>query len=127
VRDTEGKPQFEQLTGRKSGNRLLGPVLEMHTKDLSFDPQTQIASEYRPWRLGGSTILMHPDRRFGEPIVEASGYTARTLYDAYRIEGSVDAAARVYGVSTEEIELACSFYDYLLGPSLRDESREGSF
>ncbi len=60
---------------------------------------------------------MHPDRRFGEPLVTSCGYTARALFESYHAEGGVAAAAEAYGVTREEVELACSYFDHLQGNS----------
>lgn len=59
---------------------------------------------------------MDPKVRFGEPVIATCGYSALTLWNAVKAEGSIKAAAEIYGVETKEVELACSYFDYLQSP-----------
>lgn len=65
----------------------------------------------------GVKIVMDPMHRFGEPFFEDIGYTAQTLFDAYRSEGSVQRAADVYGVDPLFVTLSVEFFDFLQPPS----------
>jgi uncharacterized protein (DUF433 family) len=118
----EEAQKYFQLTGRKSGNQMLGEVVRTYAQRLTFDRDTGLATRYIAWPTGGSAsecIIMDPQVRFGEPYLQSSGYTARTLYDAYRSEGAIDRAAKVYGVALEQVDLSIEFFDYLK-PLLRD-------
>jgi uncharacterized protein (DUF433 family) len=106
--------QFIQVTGRGRKNLLMRPVVEMFLQDLQFDPKTGLASEYRPMTEEGASIVLNPHRRFGEPIVDPSGYTAETLWDATNIEGGIEAAAAAFGVTADEVKLANRYFDFLL-------------
>ena len=101
-------------SGQDRRNLLMQKVAEPYLKDLSFDRDTGLASSYIAWSRGGKKIVMNPHRRFGEPIVESCGYAASTLWEACEIEGSVQAAAEVYGVENTEVELACKYHNFLL-------------
>jgi uncharacterized protein (DUF433 family) len=113
--DEDGiEEQYVQLTGRGKGNLLIRPVVEMFLHDLSFDPETSLATQYRPISAGaGVSVLLDPHRRFGEPVVEPGGYTVETLWHATNAEGGIEAAAEAYGVPTREVELANRYYDML--------------
>lgn len=106
-----GKDSLIQLTGSHRRNYVMKEVVELYLKDLSFD-QNGLAIAYTAWKRGGLEIQMNPKRRFGEPITP-SGYTALALADAVKAEGSIDRAAKAYGVSQEEVELACGYLDHL--------------
>ena len=56
---------------------------------------------------------MEPGVRFGEPYVESCGYTAQTLFNAYKSEASIERAVEDCGVTAEEITLAIEYFDYL--------------
>ena len=119
----EAKRYF-QLTGKKSGNQLIGEVVRTYTHRLVFDDTTQLARKYIAYPTGqpvgqADNIAMDPEVRFGEPFLESCGYTARTLYDAYQSEGTPERAAEMYGVTSEQITLVIEFFDYLK-PPLRD-------
>lgn len=112
--DQEGVEEYVQLTGRAKHNRLIQPVVEMFLSDLSFDPVTQLATQYRPMQEDGRYVLLDPHRRFGEPLIQPGGYTAEALWHATNTEGSMEAAAEAYGVTVAEVRLANRYYDSLL-------------
>lgn len=110
--DDEGARQFFQITGKKHGNQLIGEVVRTYASRLVFDEQG-FASKYKAFEHKEGNVTMDPCVRFGEPFLDDSGYTARTLFDAYRSEGSVERAAEIYGVKPEEIVVAIEYFDYL--------------
>jgi uncharacterized protein (DUF433 family) len=110
--DDEGAQKYFQLTGKKCGNQLIGEVVRTYARRLHFD-QDGIARSYTAYETPEGQIVMDPELRFGEPFIAASGYTARTLFDAYKSEGNVIRAAQIYGVDPREVELAVDYFDYL--------------
>lgn len=104
---------FRSLTGERKDQLFLRPVVELYKKRISFGDDGY-ASEYCAWGSGDLRITMNPKVRFGEPLMP-SGYTAKTLWEGVAAEGSIEDAKRVYGVSTEEIELAYAYFDHLRG------------
>lgn len=114
--DEEGAKRYFQLTGKKSGNQMLAEVVRTYSHRLVFDEITKLARKYLAYptiQNAPEYIVMDPRIRFGEPFVESCGYTARTLFDAYRSEGNIERAAEVYGVKPEQVELAVEYFDYL--------------
>ncbi len=106
---------YRALTGKRKDQLFLRPVVELYKKRLSFG-EDGYASEYCAWDSGNLKITMNPEVRFGEPLMP-SGYTAKTLWEGVAAEGSIEAAKKVYEVSTEEIELAYAYFDHLRGNS----------
>jgi hypothetical protein len=104
-----------ELTGKKAGNQMIREVIELFLKDVSFGAGG-LAKEYCAWKWQGLEVKMNPKRHFGEPLLP-SGYSASALWDAVRIEGGIDAASRAYGIDRMEVELACSYLDFLQGAS----------
>ena len=90
-------------------------IAEVYMSDISYDSHG-LAMEYVALQRGGLRVVMNPKKRFGEPLVP-SGYTAETLWEAAKSEGSVEAAAKAYGVDRTEVELACCYFDFLQGTS----------
>jgi hypothetical protein len=105
---------FAQLTGRHRGNYAIKEVVELYLQDVSFG-KNGLAEEYRAWSRFGLEIKMNPKKRFGEPLTP-SGYTAQTLWQAVISEGSIELAAKAYGVARKEVELAFSYVDSLKVP-----------
>jgi uncharacterized protein (DUF433 family) len=113
--DQEGvEDQYVQLTGYDRCNFLFKPIVEIFLDDLTFDDNTELATQYRPMRDGRASVLIDPHRRFGEPVIEPSGYTVEALWHATNVEGGLEAAAESYGVAVEEVALANKYYDFLM-------------
>ena len=109
--------RFVQITGKMKDQHLLGPIAELYMENIKYD-EDDYASEYRPWStLEGGAILMNPHRRFGEPLVEECGYSARALWEAAITEGGIEAAANSYGVEPAHVKLACNYFDHLTNAS----------
>lgn len=93
-------------------------VAQLYLQDLVFSHQTGLAEAYTAWKdQDGRRIIMNPKVRFGEPVVESCGYTAQALWEAYEIEGGVEAAADAYKVEKADIELSLRYYDHLMNNS----------
>ena len=111
--DEEGAKRWFQLTGKKHGKQLIAEIVRTYAKRLHFN-QDHVATSFVPFETPEGRVTMNPSVRFGEPFLEKCGYTARTLFDAYRSEGDIKRAARIYGVETTDVELAVDFFDYLM-------------
>jgi uncharacterized protein (DUF433 family) len=113
-KDEFGRAEYLQISGKKTGNRILTEIAEPFMKGLQFG-QSPFAESFRAWEQNDLTIVMDPHQRFGEPFLPSCGYTALALWEAHISEGSVELAAKAYGVTEEEVMLACSYYDHLKG------------
>jgi hypothetical protein len=105
---------YLQLTGKKAGNFVMAAIAEPFMNQLRFG-DSDFAEEYVAWERDGRQILMNPHRRLGEPFLPSCGYTAQALWEAYSAEGGVESAAKAYDVVPEDVELACEYFDYLIG------------
>jgi hypothetical protein len=112
--DDAGEDVYRQLTGKKAGNMMITKIVEPFMQGVEFG-DSAFAERYVALASGKTKIVMDPHHRFGEPYLPSCGYTALALWEAYRAEGGAERAARAFGVSVKEIELACSYYDYLTG------------
>ncbi len=109
----EGKT-ITQLSGRQHGQIAITTVVERFYKDISFDPKTHLAKNYTAFEKDGHKIVMNPKIRFGEPLLDDCGYTPEALFEAAKTEGSAEAAAKIYGVSTAQVETCIDYFDHLL-------------
>ena len=101
-----------QVTGRGSGQISLRPIVELHLRDLGWDA-AGLATSYRAFSWDGREVLMDPSLHFGEPVIPTCDYSARSLWEAAETEGGIVAAAHAYGVETEDVEIACRYFDHL--------------
>jgi uncharacterized protein (DUF433 family) len=109
-----GADDYRELAGKARGNKMMSQIVEPFLTDLTFSDG--LAVEYTAWsEPDGGKITMNPQHRFGEPTVIGCGYTARALWEANEVEGSVAAAAEAYGVEQKQVLMACKYYDHLVG------------
>jgi uncharacterized protein (DUF433 family) len=101
-----------QVSGKGHGQTGMTTVIERFLVDLSYD-ETGLANKYKAFRQGENSIFMDPKIRFGEPLLENCGYTPRALAEAAKTEGSVEEAAKIYGVTKEQVEISIDYFDYL--------------
>jgi uncharacterized protein (DUF433 family) len=111
-----GKDEYVQASGKGARNRMIAKVVELYMEDLGFNPDG-LAEAYRAFVWGGYEVKMNPQVRFGEPLIPSCGYSARALWEAYQSEGSLEATAEAYGVELGEVEVACRYFDHVLGAS----------
>jgi hypothetical protein len=102
--------QYVEVTGRSPGQGLL-EFVELYLTDLSFD-KSGLARKYQIFKSEDVPVVMDPDVRFGEPMLP-SGYSAKCIWDAIKAEGSIDNAARAYGIPREEVRVAYRLFDHL--------------
>jgi uncharacterized protein (DUF433 family) len=111
------KGDLIQASGRQRRQYVMRPVVELYLDDLTFG-RDGLATKYRVYESAGVQIKMDPTIHFGEPLTP-SGYTAWTLWEACRAEGSPTAAAKAYGVPEIEVRVAFRYID-----SIRPTTRE---
>jgi uncharacterized protein (DUF433 family) len=102
-----------QVSGKQHHQSGMTRVIAQFYKDVSFDPATGLADKYKAFERGGLKITMNPRLRLGEPMVDGCGYTPQALAEAAKAEGSTEEAARMYGVTKEQVEICLEYIDYL--------------
>lgn len=108
-----GEEDLTQVTGKLADQRAMKKIVELYLKDLGFGSDG-LANKYCAFRWKDLQITMDPKQRFGEPLLPC-GHTARTMWEASKAEGGIEAAAKVYGVLVDEVELAYRYFDHLEG------------
>jgi uncharacterized protein (DUF433 family) len=103
-----------EASGKHRRSVYLKEIVVLYKDDLGYDSDG-IANLYHAWKWNGCAVDMNPHLRFGEPIVTSCGYSAQSLWEAATDEGSIEAAARSYGVEKTEVETACRYFDMLQG------------
>jgi uncharacterized protein (DUF433 family) len=83
--------------------RFLNPYLE----NIEFDKRA-VAMRWRP--MGSKrSIVLDPQRSFGQPIVDLEGVPTSVIAQAYRAEGSERAVANWYGIKIKSVRDALAF------------------
>ena len=105
--------KITQISGKEHGQEGMHTLIEPYLKEIGFDEKTGLASTYRAYHRGENKIVMNPKVRFGEPILSGCGYTPEAIFEAAKTEGSVEAAARIYGLTKEQVDICVEYFDYL--------------
>lgn len=100
----------EVVMDLRQGQYVIKTLIDRTFKDL--DLEGDVVSRWRPFE-GRSSIVVDPQRAFGQPITSETGIPTATLADAVRAEGSVDRVARLFEVSPAVVRDAARFEDYL--------------
>ncbi len=103
VRETGGEPELMDLFSKQYA---FNAVVDQSLRDVEFDgPLPNIW-----WPLGRrSGVLIDPLRSFGQPIERETSIPVVALSNAAAAEGSVDAAAKAWGVPVPAVKRAIRF------------------
>lgn len=101
----------EQLLDLRRKQYTIKRIIERSFKDLDFGDD-DIVKRWRPYK-GKSSIVVDPQRAFGQPVASKSGVPTIALAQAVAAEGSAKAVARLFEVSTSEVRDAVAFEKYL--------------
>lgn len=85
-------------------------VIEQSFQDL--DIEADEVARWRPYR-GKDTIILDPERSFGQPIATDSGVPTAALAEAVEAEGSAERVAALYEVAVEVVRDAVRFESVL--------------
>lgn len=103
IKDEAGDPQLLDVV---RDQWVFEIVLDRLRKGLHYSdkdaPQWWTPLDHR-------SVVVHPARAFGAPVVLPSGIRTRVLYGSFRAEESHDAVARWYNVSVDSVRDAVDF------------------
>jgi uncharacterized protein (DUF433 family) len=99
-----------QLLDLKKRQYVFRQVIERTFKDL--DIEDDAVARWRPFH-GKKSIVIDPNRSFGQPIAAEYGVPTVVLADAVEAEGSVDRVARLYEVTPSVVRDAVQFQNTL--------------
>ncbi len=110
--DPETK-EYVDASGKHRGQGRF-EFVELYLQDLGYNREG-LAEQYRIFESKHDKpviITLNPHVRFGEPLLP-SGYTALSIRKAIKVEGGIEKTATAYGISTDEVETAYRFGDFL--------------
>lgn len=112
---TDGKTIFLESLQEAGDPKLLDlrknqyvfkKVVERTFRDL--DLKEDMVVRWRPYR-GKASIVVDPNRSFGQPIASNSGVPTVALAEAFEAEGSVSRVAKLYEVDTSVVNDAVRY------------------
>jgi uncharacterized protein (DUF433 family)/DNA-binding transcriptional MerR regulator len=116
---TDGRTIFLESAHRRGESELLDlkkhqyvikDVIERTFKDLDIEHDS--VARWRPFN-GKRTIVIDPQRSFGQPIAAQTGVPTIVLSDAVSAEGSIERVARLFGVAEKVVRDAVRFEELL--------------
>lgn len=99
-----------ELLDLKRHQFVIKEIIERTFKDL--DIENDAVTRWRPYR-GKSSIVLDPERSFGQPIVALTGIPTVVVAEAVKAEGSIQRVAHLYEVSVSAIKDAIKFEELL--------------
>lgn len=105
--EASGEPKLLDL---KEKQYVFKQVVEQSFKDL--DLEGDIVARWRPYH-GKSSIVVDPNRSFGQPVASVSGVPTIALADAVVAEGSIARVAAIYEVDKNVVQDAVRFHEEL--------------
>ncbi|EJW09444.1 Hypothetical Protein A33M_1345 [Rhodovulum sp. PH10] len=99
-----------ELLDLKKRQYVIKQVIDRTFKDL--DLSDEIVSRWRPFN-GKQSIVIDPQRAFGQPIATQYGVPTVTLADAVEAEGSIQRVGHLYDVPVSVVIDAVNFENSL--------------
>ncbi|TKT81489.1 hypothetical protein XW59_005865 [Aquamicrobium sp. LC103] len=118
--ETDGRTIFLESIEKAGESKLIDlkkrqyvfkQVIERTFKDLDIEDDTVVS--WRPFH-GKRSIVIDPNRAFGQPIASDFGVPTVALAQAVQAEGSVEDVARLFDVSVNVVRDAVTFEDELM-------------
>jgi uncharacterized protein (DUF433 family) len=112
---TDGRTIFLESARRTGESELLDlrehqfvikDVIARTFRDLDIDEDA--VARWRPYR-GKQSIVIDPQRAFGQPIAAMSGIPTVALADAVKVEGSIQRVAQLFEVAKAVVQDAINF------------------
>ena len=86
-------------------------VLEPFCKKIEFDDDS-LAKRFYPFGRD-SEIVIDPHRQFGQPVISNTNILTETVYNLYRGGESTDLIARIYDLTTTQVQNAIDFHRHV--------------
>lgn len=99
-----------QLLDLKRRQYVLRQIIDRTFRDL--DIEDEVVTRWRPYN-GKPSIVIDPERSFGQPIASAYGVPTAVIADAVEAEGSVERAARLYELPGSVVRDSLKFEEQL--------------
>ncbi len=106
ILDKRNPDALTQISGKRQGQTEFTTVVETWMRQLEFGDDDLANLFIAKQDADGGRIIMDPRRNFGTPTHEGSGYPAEVLWEAAIVEGSIEDAAREYGVDSAAVDLS---------------------
>ncbi|WP_206020784.1 DUF433 domain-containing protein [Roseococcus sp. SYP-B2431] len=98
--------EHEKVLDLRRRQYVIKKVIEQTFKDLDIEDDT--VKRWRPYK-GRLSIVIDPERAFGQPIAAGHGVPTVALADAVAAEGSVERVGRLFEVPADVVRDAVAY------------------
>ena len=99
------------LLDLRRGQYVIKRVIEQTFRDLDIEQDAVV--RWRPFQ-GKRSIIIDPDRAFGQPIIASAGIPTIVLADSFAAEGSIEAVSKLFEVPAAQVRDAVEFEKTLM-------------
>jgi len=113
VAESARRNGIKDLYDLRSKNFEIGIVVYKSLKDgVVYDPKGEALAWYPRQRLAPNVII-HPSLAFGRPVLKGRGIPTEAIAETAKVEGSVEAAAAIFEITTSRAKEAVDFEERL--------------
>jgi len=105
--EKHNKPILVEMAG--DAQVVMTECLRTYLRQIEFDPDTERANRWRP----ANSIIIDPERSFGQPIVTEGGVRTDILVEHYHAGDTINTIAAWYDLAEPEVEAAIQFEERL--------------
>lgn len=99
------------LAGSDRSQEMMVPIIEPFVDEISFDSETGLANEWRPYSYENYAVVLNPALRFGQPLIQPGGYKVDEVLRTIRSEGSIEATAELFGIEDSAVRACLKYKD----------------
>ena len=107
----EGDKNLISLSKRRPGQKVFKDIIFQSLNDLEYEDET--AARWRP--RGYSAVIIDPDRRFGDPILDDFGLSTGTIYSEFKQFRDFRYLSNIYEVPQNALKVCVQFESNLDG------------
>jgi uncharacterized protein (DUF433 family) len=109
VAEIARKNGIPDLYDLRSRNFEIGAFVYQSLKDgVVYDPDGD-ARAWFPRQALAPNVIIHPKLAFGRPVLKGSGIPTEAVAGALRAEGSIEAVAAIFEITTKRVREAVAF------------------
>lgn len=101
----EGDTDLVSLARERPGQKVFKEIIFQSLNDLEYEDET--AARWRP--RGYSSVVIDPERNFGDPILDAFGLSTGTIYKEFKQFKDLSYLSKIYEVPQNLLKACIKF------------------
>ncbi|WP_146193179.1 hypothetical protein [Maritimibacter sp. 55A14] len=101
----ENDGEYVSLSKKRPGQKVFREIISQSLNDLEYEGE--FAARWRP--KGYSSVIIDPERHFGDPILDAYGISTSIIYNEFNEFNDLRYLSRIYEVPTKDLQVCILF------------------